>query len=119
MIRDLDLIRQLLIQTELKDSPSGWIIPIINGFSADEVSYHINLLIQANLIDGIDLTTADGYLYGIRNLTWEGHEFIDSARNDTTWKKAKQKLGSKIFSVSFDVFKDLLISLAKQELGLT
>lgn len=118
MTRDLDLIRKILIEAELKDSPSGWIIPKIEGYSADEVSYHTNLLMQANLIDGINLTTADGYVFGIRNLTWEGHEFIEAARNDKTWAKAKQKLGSKFFSVSFELIKEVLTSLAKKELGL-
>lgn len=69
MKRNLDLIREILIETEKKDNPSGWIIPKIKDFSENEVAYNINLLIQANLIDGIDLTTADGYQYGIRNLT--------------------------------------------------
>lgn len=119
MVRNLDLVRQLLIQSELKNSPSGWIIPKIDGFSADEVAYHINLLMQANLIDGIILTSADGYLFVIRNLTWEGHEFLDAARNDKTWNKAKQKLGSKIATLSFDLIKEVLINLAKQELGLS
>lgn len=119
MKRKLDLIRQLLIETEEKDSPLDWIIPTIEGFSKIEEAYHINLLIQANLIDGVDLTTAEGNEYGIRNLTWKGHEFLDAARDEGLWKKAKQKFGSKIILVSFDLFKDLLLSLAKQELGLT
>lgn len=118
MTRDLDLIRKILIEAELKDNPSGWIIPKIEGYSADQVSYHTNLLMQANLVDGINLTTADGYEFGIRNLTWEGHEFIDAARNDKTWEKAKQKFGTKFISTSFDLLKEVLTSLVKKELGL-
>jgi hypothetical protein len=119
MKRNLDLVRLILLKAEEKNTPSRWIIPSIEGFSGEEVAYHIKILIEANLIDGIDLTTSDGYQYGIRNLTWEGHEFLDAARDEGIWKKAKQKFGSKIFSVSFDIVKDLLISLTRQELGLT
>ena len=118
MKRNLDLIRVILIKTEGKEVPSGWIIPQIEGFSDEEVAYHIKLLIEANFIDGIDLTTKDGYQYGIRNLTWEGHEFLDAGRDDSLWKKAKLKLGPKFFSVSFDIIKEVLVSLTRQELGL-
>lgn len=118
MKRDWDLIRKILIVAELKDSPSGWIMPKIEGFSADEVSYHTNLLIQANLIDGIDLTTADGYEFGIINLTWDGHEFLDASRNDNTWKKVKKQLGSKLASLTFELIKEVLVSIAKSDLRL-
>ena len=51
-------------------------------------------------------------------LTWEGHDFLDAARNGDTWHKAKDTLFKKGLSVSFDVLKAYLISEAKQHLGL-
>ena len=26
----------------------------------------------------------------VRKLTWQGHEFLDAARNETIWKEAKE-----------------------------
>jgi hypothetical protein len=53
-----------------------------------------------------------------QNLTWEGHDFIDAARNDTTWSDAMEKVKSARGSLSFALLKQLLESLLKSQLGL-
>jgi len=50
--------------------------------------------------------------------TWEGHEFIDAARDDSRWKKATEKVGSAAGSVPLKVLTDVLVSLAKSQLGM-
>jgi hypothetical protein len=52
------------------------------------------------------------------NLTWEGHDFIAAARNDTIWSHAKEKAKSVGGSLSLAVFKQLLDSLIKHQLGI-
>ena len=52
------------------------------------------------------------------SLTWQGHEFIEAARNDTFWKKAKKIVFSKSGALSIDVVKALLIAMAKESVGL-
>lgn len=118
MTRDLELIRKILLEAEKKDSPSGWITPRIDGYTDEEISYHINLLMQAELVEGIDLRTQTSYEYGVKNLTWSGHEFMDASKNDSIWRKAKKFLGPKISTVSFEVIKEILLKYARQELGL-
>jgi hypothetical protein len=51
-------------------------------------------------------------------LTWEGHEFLDAARNKTMWNRAKTALTTQGAGLSFDVMKALLLGYVKQELGL-
>ncbi|MBV9852527.1 MAG: DUF2513 domain-containing protein [Armatimonadetes bacterium] len=55
-----------------------------------ELAYHVKLLSQAGLIDVKHWQTGDGNEVWLpKTLTWQGHEFLDAARNDTTWNKAK------------------------------
>ncbi len=118
MKRDIDLIRTILIELEQKESPNDWFRPEIEGYSADVVSYHIKILSEAGYIEARDLSTKDGFNWVATSLTWQGHEFLDAARNDTIWQKAKVTLGKKLSSISMEVLKSLLTNLTKQQLGL-
>ena len=50
------------------------------------------LLYQAGLIDAENDSGADDFEWIPISLTWQGHEFLDVARNDTVWKKLTGKL---------------------------
>jgi len=97
MRRDFDLIRKLLFFFEEKPdmSPVLWTDPPdVDGYSTDEVKYHLMLLYQADLVDGepIRSTTSDRIIDmgAVFSLTWEGHEFLEKIRSDTVWEKVKQ-----------------------------
>lgn len=50
------------------------------------------------------------------SLTWDGHEFLDSIRNDNVWIKAKEGIKSKgleLGSVPFSVLKDYATMLIR------
>lgn len=119
MKRDLDLIRKMLLTVE--DAPTGFAPALkFDGFTDAQVGYHAFLLIDAGLAQGADITThgSDGPKAMIRNLTWEGHEFADAARDESRWKKAKSMVAEKGGGITLDVMKALLISLTKAALGL-
>lgn len=118
MKRDLELARIILLEAEKKETPSGWIIPVIDGYSKEEISYHIHLLMQAELVEGIDLRTKTSYEYGIKDLTWKGQEFLEASRDENLWVKVKKFFGPNISTISFEVIKDVLISYTKKNLGL-
>lgn len=118
MKRDLDLSREILFQIEKKTDPSGWLYPKVEGRSEEEISYHIMIMEQAGLIEAKDLTTKDGFLFAAKNLTWNGHEFLDASRRNTTWNKVKRKLGERFSSASFDIVKSVAISIFKSEMGI-
>jgi len=46
-------------------------------------------------------------------ITWEGHEFLANARNETVWSKVKSIVLAKGGSVSFEVLKFLVVETAK------
>ncbi len=49
------------------------------------------LLHEAGLIDAEKLTSADGVCGKPKRLTYNGHEFLDAARSDAVWRKAKER----------------------------
>ena len=117
MQRNMDLIRQLLLGIEGKASTQYE----FNVEDVDELEkwYNVDLLVQANLIRGVEVSwAADGtgpYLYskGLVALTWEGHDFLDAVRNDSVWHQAKEKVqasGLDMQSLTFEVLKSLCVS---------
>lgn len=120
MQRDMNLIRQLLFRME--NHPAGFAPRdyAVEGYTADQVGYHIWLLGEAGLMKVADVTShaSSGPVAMPVNLTWEGHEFIAAARSDTTWSRAMERAKSVGGALSLAVFKQLLESVAKAQLGL-
>ena len=124
MKRDWDTIREILIKLEDAPTPSDTIQ--LSSFPmerADEISYHMELLIEAGLVDGhMSKTLGRGpqHFFASR-LTWNGHEFLDSIRSDTVWQKTKKSFISNIVSMTFDLIKsvatDVAAALIKQAAG--
>jgi hypothetical protein len=54
----------------------------------------------------------------IHRLTWDGHEFLANAKNDTIWKKVTSQAEEKGESISLFVLNQLLASATKKYLGL-
>jgi hypothetical protein len=117
MTRDLDLIRGILIEVEKRPytkSPFNISVP---GYSEVEIGYHVMLLDQAGLIaaeciTAIDETDAAGWKPV--TLTWEGHEFLEAAKNPGHWDKAKTIISQKGGGMVLDVLKATLIEIAKR-----
>lgn len=117
MKRDLDLVREILFAVEENaGNPLGSVELNIENHSQQELSYHIMLLDQAGLIRAEDCSVLgpEGFRWEAKHLTWEGHEFIDAARDSTTWKKAKKKVADAAGGVIFSVLKDVLVAWARQ-----
>ncbi|MEM6424288.1 MAG: DUF2513 domain-containing protein, partial [Cyanobacteria bacterium P01_D01_bin.128] len=85
----MELIRHLLFKIEELEPPYELRDIQIENYSQLEIDYHLNLMLQANLIQGKEFSTAQHKVpeVTVRNLTWAGHDFLDAARSDTVWKK--------------------------------
>lgn len=120
MKRDLELIRKLALAAE--DVPTGFVQDElkIEGYSKEQVGYHAYLLVDAGLAKGLDVTTiADtSPQWRILHLTSAGHDFADSARDESIWRKATGIVKDKAGGVTLDVMKQVLISLIKNTLDL-
>lgn len=121
MRRDLNLIRKILLAIE--EAPTGWAPDDLEfeGYTAAQVAYHSYLLIDAGLARGEDVSGSgsDGPEGLISNLTWEGHEFAEAARDEGRWRKVMGTVAAKGGSVTLDVLKALLISAMKGAFGLS
>jgi hypothetical protein len=120
MRRDMDLIRKMILAVE--DHPAGFAPDnfAIEGHSEEEIAYHAYLIVDAGLAEGIDMTSMGDSSpeWAIRNLTWQGHEFADAARDETRWKKAMGIVSEKSGSVTLAVLTQLLTALMRNSLGL-
>ena len=116
MKRDLDLIRTLLIQIEDREeyeNPLSSHDINIEGYSIDQINYHLDLLNDAGMIEGWSDPDSSGTTWFVQRLTWNAHEFLDAARNDNIWKKTKEKIKQIGSSVSFDIVKQIAVDYAK------
>lgn len=115
MIRDMDLIRSILLSVESDEEGDPIANIDIEGYSKKQIAYHVRLLCEAGLIS-CDIVDEDGPLlerpYLIFSLTWEGHEFIDASRDNNIWNKVKESIKEKTTSVSFQVLMTFLNAYA-------
>jgi hypothetical protein len=112
MKRDMDIVRDLLLRSEATEGQVSVKDPL--------ETYHVRIMLDAGLIEGriSEEITADAPRYSyINNLTWAGHDFLDAARNDTVWRTAKEKVLKPGASWTFDLLKEILKALAKQQLA--
>ncbi|MFZ1128912.1 DUF2513 domain-containing protein [Methanoregula sp.] len=112
MKRDMDLVRKILLAMEA--NPQGFFneMPAIEGYSSDQVGYHVYLMMQAGLVEGSDVTTLGSESpEAIPScLTWQGHDFLDASRDDNRWTTAKE-IFRQAGGVSFEVAKEVLAKL--------
>ncbi len=120
MKRDMDLARQIMLAIEEQPYQSGPGFTITpKAVAAEELNYHVMLLHDAGLIEATSTTYLNGETaWRIKRLTWQGHEFLDAARDQSTWNQAKRTISEKGGSLTFDVLKGVLTQLARQTVGL-
>lgn len=119
MKRDIKLIRKLLFEIEDKSDGIVPVFPIvIDGHDQSVINYHLTILYEAGLIHAHPASSAgDMDIIPVR-LTWEGHEFLDSARSDTIWNKTLKQAGEFSESIAIPLLKDLLIATLRSQIGL-
>lgn len=117
MKRDMDLVRKILFAIE--DNEQGFFHKQleIQGYSSEQIGYHVYLMMQASLIKGADVTTHDCHspVAIPTGLTWAGHDFLDACRDEGIWIKAKEKLKSLGGEVPLEVIKTVLIEIMKKQ----
>jgi hypothetical protein len=120
MKRDMELIRGLLFLIEEQES-SQQELKIPEEINRDQAVYHLKLMEQAGFTKN-NIKYADNEPFWIySNLTWQGHDFLDSIKNDTIWAKTKEGIKSKgleLGQVSFSILIEYAKSEIKRKLGL-
>ena len=97
MKRDWDLLRKLLLEIESKQCVGDVTISEMAGYNYSVVTYHIDLLSQAGLINASKISTAmsgdyNDLIFSIHGITFDGHELLESIRDDDIWDRVKQEV---------------------------
>jgi len=90
--RDNDLIGLILLEVEKNDQPLRSMRIDAEGYSPEEISYHVMLLHQAGFVPANDMSSFQGMVWLPKSLTWSGHEFLDATRSSKVWSQVKAKL---------------------------
>jgi len=90
MKRDMELIHKILIALEDSNQTQGWIPLKFDGYSEEQISYHIKILDEQGIITATDCSTSKDFMWHARSLTWDGHDYIEAIRDEAKWKKVKE-----------------------------
>src|ERR1700722_11819256 len=60
----------------------------VDGYSADEIEYHLSLLQEEGLIESPGTQPMVGVTF--RRLTSPGHDFLESQANDENWGRGEE-----------------------------
>jgi Hypothetical protein (DUF2513) len=112
MHRDMDLFRNVLIEAEKLPPDNPWSIIKIEGHTNEDVCYHVKLASDAGFIVAKFLPGIPEF--AVERLTYAGHEFLDSAREDTLWAKAKDAVLKATGTLTIDGLKVALGALLHQ-----
>jgi len=90
MMRDMDLIRLLLLEIEARSGgATSQIIDLrIDGYSREQVGHHVWLLEDGGFIICVEGEVVDEAELYPRCLTWKGHEFLDAVRDPDVWRQS-------------------------------
>ncbi len=118
MQRNMDLVRTILMR--LESNPSGKAAPDFGnvGYTPEQIGYHSHIMMQEGLLEGNDVTSSEsaGRQVLLRGLTWKGHEFLDLARDQDRWSRARAiiaKVGGAPIAVWMKVLTDLTMQVVE------
>ena len=115
----MELIRKLLLELEAAMGVIGLDELATDVADRDLVAHHAWLLVDAKFAVGKVEYAFGNTAHGlISSLTWQGHDFLASARSDTRWQSAMQSIRDRAGDVGVGVLSTLLASIASKELGL-
>ena len=82
MRRDMELIHKILGWAEVNATGGAQPIGPINGYTDQQVQYHIQLCGEAGYLRVQDMSSLAGSEFYIIQLTWRGHEELARARRN-------------------------------------
>lgn len=108
---DMELVRRILLLIEEQEDDK---FHIPEDVDLNVAGYHLNLLKEKGYIN-VKIFYADNIPYFISgcSLTWEGHEFLDSIRNDTVWNKVMDTLKQEGGSITLEILKSFALKISE------
>ena len=116
MQRDMDLVREILLAVEQHGYNGSTFALDLPNHTHPLVQYHLMLLDKAKLL--IAKRVGQPTHFEPLRLTWAGYEFLETARDDSTWNKAKNAVLTKVGGLPFQVLSALLVEYGKRSVML-
>lgn len=92
---------------------------LLKHFDNDELIYHINYCVKANLLSVYK--PPDPYQIIITDLTPYGHDFLENIRDNQIWsdvKEASKKVGSKSLDAITQIASNVITQIIKNQFGM-
>lgn len=109
MKRDWDVIRAVLIEVEAlsEQERNSFGYGLGDEHIGDDPakSEHALLLWKAGFIEAIDVGTMAGPAMLSPELTWQGHDLLDTLRSKAVWERIKATAKEKGIELTFDAVK--------------
>ena len=86
----------------------------LTSYSIEDITYTCEKLDEAGYLETKRYITGDAI---ILKMTYNGHQFLDTIRDDGIWKETKSKI-SKLASVSLPVIQQVAAQLISFKLGI-
>lgn len=118
MQRDMDLVREILLEVEQHQQPMRDVRIRATGYAPEQVAYHVKLLAEAGYIEAVDFSSFAAMEWRPKALTWKGHEFLDATRNAGVWNKVKAEIKDRGGALPFSLIQQLAVKLAAAHFGL-
>ena len=109
MKRNMDLVREILLEIEKQYVSTAIYNLKVEGYDAETIAYHCKILFEAGLISDYKAQYADNtiYSFGVGSLTWVGNDYLDKVRDNSTWRKTKDAIAKKGLPLVFDTIKTI------------
>ena len=116
MQRDMDLVRELLLQIEADPSLDGLRFKCLSVENRDqrEVAYIVTMLIENGFVTG--QTAMEDPL--VSGLSWKGHELLNDIRDPAIWKNVKEN-SKQLASVSIAFMWEMAKAEIRKRVGLS
>ena len=119
MKRDLDLVRQLMLQIEAL--PAAPPVQYRTSEIEDPVLLaHLEMLIEAGLVNGRISRSqgARGDVISVSGLTWQGHEWVEMVRSQSLWNEVKSTVLDGGGVLTFELTKAVAAKIFRARLAL-
>lgn len=102
MKRDWDVIREVLLEIEAMPEDKRQQFVYATAEADGVRARQAMLLWKAGFIQAIDASTYSGDAIISPDLTWQGHDLLDTIRSKPIWDKIKSTAIEKSIDLSFD-----------------
>lgn len=108
MKRDWDVIREVLLEVESLSPDERNRFSYGEGEDQDSAKVaHALLLWKAGFIEGLDASSTMGSVVMCPDLTWQGHDLLDTLRSKAVWERIKKTSKDTGIELTFDTVKML------------